>query len=150
MGNQHRKIQWKNHRKKKYWYQNRDSRNRKNNFIHFRLYSNEYLSYYEFFGKVLAKAIFDKITINANFNVVFLKQLLEIPLSIEDLKYLDFAYYSSLKSILETENFVNNSELTMTWNVRNGEIIEDVELVSNGRNILISHFYSIIYLNNNF
>jgi hypothetical protein len=47
------------------------------------------LPYYEFIGKVIAKALFDKITLKMNLNPVMLKLLLNHKLVLDDLKYLD-------------------------------------------------------------
>ena len=48
-----------------------------------------YLEYYEFIGKVIAKALFDGITIKVNFNTIILKHLLNLPFSLEDIKSID-------------------------------------------------------------
>jgi hypothetical protein len=47
------------------------------------------LLYYEFIGKVIAKAIFDKITLRMNLNPVLLKLILNQKLVLEDLKFID-------------------------------------------------------------
>lgn len=51
--------------------------------------SNNYLEYYEFIGKVLGKALFDKITVKGNFNVVLLKLIMSEDVNLEDLTFLD-------------------------------------------------------------
>jgi len=48
-----------------------------------------YKEYYEFIGKVVAKAIFDKITIKTNFNLILFKIILRKNLQVEDLKFID-------------------------------------------------------------
>jgi hypothetical protein len=53
------------------------------------IYSKNYLEYYEFIGKVLSKAIFDKITLKTNFHIVLIKLLLNLKIELEDLRYLD-------------------------------------------------------------
>jgi hypothetical protein len=52
-------------------------------------HANEYLDYYEFIGKVLGKAIFDKITIKTNFSIVLIKLLQKQKLDLEDVKFID-------------------------------------------------------------
>lgn len=54
-----------------------------------KIYFNNYLDYYEFIGKVVAKAVFDKITIKTNFNMILIKHLLGVKIGVEDLKYID-------------------------------------------------------------
>lgn len=45
--------------------------------------------YYEFIGKIIAKAIFDKIILEVDLNIVLLKQILDLPITLEDIKFLD-------------------------------------------------------------
>lgn len=52
-------------------------------------YRDNYIDYYEFIGKVIGKAVFDKIAIRASFNRVLLKLLLNKELDIEDVKFID-------------------------------------------------------------
>jgi hypothetical protein len=59
-----------------------------------------YSLYYEFFGKIIAKALFDKITIKMNLNPVLIKQILDIEIVLEDIKYLDINVYTIKISII--------------------------------------------------
>jgi hypothetical protein len=52
-------------------------------------YFYNYLDYYEFIGKVLSKAIFDKITLKTNLSIILIKHLLNLRIELEDLRYLD-------------------------------------------------------------
>lgn len=67
-----------------------------------KVYSQNCNEYYEFIGKVIGKAIFDKITIKSNFNLILIKHLLKMKIDIEDLKLLDngviyfFLIYSTI------------------------------------------------------
>jgi hypothetical protein len=54
-----------------------------------KIHTKNYLEYYEFIGKVLSKAIFDKITLKTNFNIVLIKLIMNLKIDLEDLKYLD-------------------------------------------------------------
>ena len=56
-----------------------------------KIHSKYYLEYYEFIGKVLSKAIFDKITLKTNFNIVLIKLIMNLKIDLEDLKYLDYS-----------------------------------------------------------
>lgn len=101
------------------------------------LHKEDYLEFYEFIGKVLGKAIFDKITLKTNFNIIIIKHILGMKIKLEDLKYLDEGYYQSLSAILN-QSMVNNNDLNFTWNVRKDrQILEQVDLVENGSNIYL-------------
>jgi hypothetical protein len=57
-----------------------------------KMHKDNFLDYYEFIGKLIAKALFDKITIKTSFNLILIKYLLgtnSYNMSLEDLKYLD-------------------------------------------------------------
>lgn len=60
-----------------------------NNFIN-RSYE-EVLLYYEFIGKIMGKALFDKITIKGNFNKILIKLLIDEKVELEDLEHFDKA-----------------------------------------------------------
>ena len=49
----------------------------------------EILLYYEFIGKILGKALFDKITIKGNFNKILIKLLLQDTINLKDLEHFD-------------------------------------------------------------
>lgn len=46
--------------------------------------------YYEFIGKIIAKAIIDRMTIKVNFNHILLKHIMGRKICLDDMKYLDF------------------------------------------------------------
>jgi hypothetical protein len=73
-----------------------------------KIYFKNYLDYYEFIGKVLSKAIFDKITLKTNFNIVLIKLILNSKIELEDLKYLDnsvkFCFLITLYSTINRSN----------------------------------------------
>lgn len=52
--------------------------------------NSEYLHFAEFVGKLVGKAILDKILINAKFNVVMLSKLIGLTMEFYDLKLIDF------------------------------------------------------------
>jgi hypothetical protein len=101
-------------------------------------FRENYIEYYEFIGKIIGKAIFDKITIKTNFNRILIKHLLKIKCDVEDLKFLDMGYYNSMIAIMESK-MGDFSELYFTWNIKNakGEM-EEIELIKDGKNIMIN------------
>jgi len=50
----------------------------------------EYQEYYSFIGKILAKAIFDKIILQIDLNLIILKKILDLPICLNDIKFLDY------------------------------------------------------------
>ena len=52
-------------------------------------HQENFAEYYEFIGKVIGKAVFDKITIKTNFNRVIIKHILKLGFGMEDVKYID-------------------------------------------------------------
>lgn len=97
---------------------------------------DNYPLYYEFFGKIIAKAIFDKITIKMNLNPVLIKQILDIEIVLEDIKYLDVNYYNSLKALLDCK--LGETDLPFVWIIKKDGIDVEYELIENGKNIYIN------------
>ena len=100
-------------------------------------FNNDYLSYYKFIGKIIGKALFDKITLNYNINPIILKHLItkdNPKFTLEDLKYYDIELYNSLNSILNS-NMNINDDLFFTWQINGKEI----NLIRNGCSILINN-----------
>lgn len=109
------------------------------------IYLNEYLLYYEFIGKVIGKALFDKITIGQNFNKIILKHLMNYSINqftIEDLKYYDKEIYRSLNAILSS-NMDENDDLYFVWEIENKEY----ELIPGGKNKLIKNDNKNLFVN---
>lgn len=58
------------------------------------------MSYFYFVGRVLGMAVFHGLYIDGGFTLPFYKQLLGLPVSLDDLESVDEAYYRSLKWML--------------------------------------------------
>jgi len=52
---------------------------------------HEVLLYYEFIGKIMGKAMFDKITIKGNFNLILIKFIMDQKIVLEDLAFFDIS-----------------------------------------------------------
>lgn len=63
------------------------------------------LDYFEFIGKILGKALFDKITIKGNLNIVLLKLIINQEIELEDLEYIDSGVNKNFNE-LKIENLV--------------------------------------------
>jgi hypothetical protein len=97
----------------------------------------EHLLYYKFIGKIIGKALFDKITMGINLNRIILKHLMGYALNefnLDDLKYYDISIYNSLSYLLK-ENINEDLDLYFVWEIEKKEY----ELVPNGNNIRIDN-----------
>ena len=54
------------------------------------LRKEEFVEYYEFLGKIIAKAILDRMTMKINLNRILIKHILNMPIQLEDIRYLDY------------------------------------------------------------
>ena len=99
------------------------------------------LEYYEFFGKIIAKALIDRILLNENLNYVLLKQLMKRQITFDDLKYIDIEIYSSLKEINKSNIEEPNLNLPFVWNIRDRTTneLKRIELIENGANTAITN-----------
>ncbi|XP_011404591.1 PREDICTED: E3 ubiquitin-protein ligase SMURF1-like [Amphimedon queenslandica] len=63
----------------------------------------EHLSYFYFVGRILGMAVFHGLYIDGGFTLPFYKQLLGLPVSLEDMESVDPELYRSLKWMLEND-----------------------------------------------
>lgn len=102
------------------------------------------LSYFSFIGKIIAKALFENITINLDFNIIIYKMILEENITPEDLKYIDQSSYDSLNEFKKAveSNEISAEDLHLYYiyeylNENNENIIE--ELIPGGKEILVNN-----------
>ena len=100
---------------------------------------NDQISYYNFFGKILGKGLYDKNIIKVNLNRVLLNHLLKKEITLEDIKYFDNQIFISLDHILKEER-IEDLMMPFTWNIKNekGELVEK-ELCDGGLDIMINN-----------
>lgn len=110
------------------------------NSLHEHLSHETMLKYFEFFGKILGKAMFEGIQIAPQFAKFFLKRLASKSNMISDLKFLDKQLFKSLNSLKTyTGDF---EDLCLTFSVdEKDEITGDIktfDLVPHGSNIPVT------------
>ena len=101
-------------------------------------YDKKNLNYYQFFGKLIVKAIVDNVYMNEHLNLTVIKNLLNKKIELEEMKFYDLSLYKSLKTILETKISTDESlkEMTFTYNLTDGKGKPyQVELVPEGSNM---------------
>lgn len=106
------------------------------------------LEYYEFFGKIIAKALIDRIILNENLNYVLLKQLMKRQITFDDLKYIDIEIYSSLNEINQSNINEPDLNLPFVWNIRDKKTneLKRIELIENGANTPITNKNKELFL----
>ena len=98
-------------------------------------------NYYEFFGKLLIKAIMDNVHMKEHLNITLIKYILNIEVNLEDMKFFDLSLYKSLKKINEEkiENNENLKELNFTYNLKNQNgIINKIDLIPGGDKVYLN------------
>lgn len=110
-------------------------------FVPHRLLKANYdtLEYFRFIGKLIAKALLDNITINLCFNKIIYKMIIDEPVTLEDMKFIDNALYSSLIN-LKTIDPTMIEDLCMyyvyEYNDENNKLVTE-ELIPNGAETLV-------------
>ena len=64
-------------------------------------HNKENFEYFAFIGKLIAKALFDNITVNICFNKLIYKMILQEEIFFKDLLFIDYSLYTSLKNLKE-------------------------------------------------
>ena len=101
--------------------------------------------YYEFIGKIVAKAILDRMTMKVNFNIVLLKHIMGYDIILEDLRHLDYEVSHSInfKVYMSIKNMMSNTcdkenDLRFVWTIKTSEKeSEEIELIEGGKEVLV-------------
>ena len=110
-------------------------------------YNNEmHLKYFEFIGKIMAKAIFDGMMIDCYFTRTIYKLILGTPISYHDMEDYDPVYFNSIKWLLENDFSNSDTYLSYSYNHDNLGEIQTVDLVENGRNIDVNEENKFDYI----
>ncbi|KAL4166974.1 hypothetical protein KRP22_012461 [Phytophthora ramorum] len=100
--------------------------------------NKDHLSYFEFVGKVLGKAVADGQLLDAHFTRSFYKHILQLSISYHDMEAIDPEYYRNLHSILDNSIADLGLELTFSAEQSNFGKVEVVDLIPNGRNVNVT------------
>jgi E3 ubiquitin-protein ligase HUWE1 len=97
----------------------------------------EHLLFFKFIGRVIGKALYEGRVLDCHFSRAVYKRILGKSVSVKDMESLDPEYYKSLVWMLENDI---TDIMTETFSVDNDKfgVIETVDLIENGRNILVT------------
>ena len=129
--------------KNKLFIENNNNACFKGTYLIYPKYDNMKMEYYEFFGKLGAKALIDNVNISEILNRIVLNYLRGEKVVLDDMKYYDLDLYNSLIQINEIEDINSNDsfkEFKFVWNLKdeNGNI-KEVELIPGGSKISLSN-----------
>ena len=129
--------------KNKFFIENNNNSYIKGTYLIYPKYNNMNLDYYDFFGKLSAKALIDHVNISQNLNRTVVKYLLGENVNLFDMQFYDLDIYNSLKEINDNDNINDNEilrDIKFVWNIKdeNGNL-KEIELVENGRNINLNN-----------
>ena len=129
--------------KNKFFIENNNNSYIKGTYLIYPKYNNMNLDYYDFFGKLSAKALIDHVNISQNLNRTVVKYLLDENVNLFDMQFYDIDIYNSLKEINDNDNINDNEilrDIKFVWNIKdeNGNL-KEIELVENGRNINLNN-----------
>ena len=105
------------------------------------------LPHYEFLGRVLGKAVYESILVEAQFCLPFLNQILGRTNTIEDLKNLDSEYYTNLRKLLTmSKSDIESLCLTFELTFATKSTVTSIELLPNGGNISLTKSNVVQYV----
>lgn len=65
--------------------------------------NEDHLAFFDFAGKIVARALIERVPINVNFTTSFWKQILNYEPNLNDLKEIDLELYNSLQSLINND-----------------------------------------------
>lgn len=92
---------------------------------------------YQFFGKLVGKALLEGLLLNVRLSIPLLKHILGAPFKLSDIRLLDETVYSSLKWILS-----NSNTHTLSLNFT----VEDYDLIPNGSTVSLNDGNKNLYV----
>ena len=96
------------------------------------------LKIFDFIGKIFVLALLNDLTINTCFNIYLYKIILDEPVQIEDLIFVDTSIYHSIQKLQKLEDF-SNLELYFAENEKDEKgNVNSINLVLDGANIHVT------------
>ena len=99
--------------------------------------------YFEFIGKLMAKALIDNITVNICFNKLIYKMILQEKIEFNEFVFINKPLYDSVRN-LKTSNLNDEipcTDLGLYYNIEmkdTNDNIHSLDIIENGKNILVS------------
>ena len=108
-------------------------------------YDKNKLKIFDFIGKIFVIALLNDLTINSCFNIYIYKIILDEPVEIEDLVFIDTEIYHSIKKLQNLNDF-SNLELYFAENEKdeNGNL-NNINLILEGSNIPVTKENMLYY-----
>ena len=108
-------------------------------------YDKNKLKIFDFIGKIFVIALLNDLTINSCFNIYIYKIILDEPVEIEDLVFIDTEIYHSIKKLQNLNDF-SNLELYFAENEKdeNGNI-NNINVILEGSNIPVTKENMLYY-----
>ncbi|GAA5969495.1 hypothetical protein JCM11641_008133 [Rhodosporidiobolus odoratus] len=100
--------------------------------------NEDHLRYFRFIGRVIGKAVHDQRILEAYFSRAVYKHMLGKPVDHKDLESIDPEYYKSLVWMLDNDI---EGIIDLTFSIERDEfgVVEIVDLIPNGRNIVVTN-----------
>ena len=106
-------------------------------------FGNEHLGMFYLVGRILGKAIFERITVEPKFTEFFLRKMIGKYNFVEDLKSLDMQVYNNLMFLKNYEGNAEDLSLNFTVNSADGS---EFELKPKGREIPVTNANKLEYI----
>ena len=101
-------------------------------------FSKNKLKIFEFIGKIFVLALLNNLTINSCFNIYIYKIILDEPVEIKDLIFIDSEIYHSIQKLQNLENF-SNLELYFAENEKDEKgNVNSINLILDGANVPVT------------
>jgi len=100
--------------------------------------NEEHLAFFKFVGRIIGKAICDGQLLDAHFTRSFYKHILGLPVTYHDIEAVDPNYYKNLKQMLDLPLDCLGLDLTFSVESNVFGVTKVVDLIENGRNVIVT------------
>ena len=111
--------------------------------------------YFDFIGKLIAKALIDNITVNICFNKLIYKMILQESVLFNELVFINKPFYDSIKNLKDTtkNEDIGCTGLGLYYNIDLKDIngkIHSLDIINNGKNIPVNNLEDYVNKRINF
>nr|POE47891.1 e3 ubiquitin-protein ligase tom1-like [Quercus suber] len=108
--------------------------------------SSQHFLFFRWFGKIVAKALFEGWKMNVNFSTAMCQQILGRPITLSSLEDVNPESYRALTLLSQNEISSDSERLYFSLTVERFDVLNEIELLDQGRDIVVDEENKQLYI----